>query len=288
MILITGASGTAGGAVLGAALARGLPVRAMYRSEAEAGRGPAAAERVVADFADAESLRKALDGVDAAFIVCGAVPSLVELEGNMIEACAAAGVGHVVLNSALGAGDYPKSFPSWHAQVEAKLKASSLRWTIVRPNGFMQNIAVYNGATIRADGAFFAALGDAKVSLIDVRDIGDVVASILGAPAPHVGKTYELNGPEALSNADIAERLSRAIGTPVAYVDIPEAAQREAMLGAGMPDWQVTAVLQLQDYYRSGRCAATSPIIAEITGKPQRTLDAYLAENVQLFRRSGS
>ena len=69
---------------------------------------------MLADYADTQSLRKALDGVDSVYVVCSPIPQLVELESRMLDACKQAGVKHVVLNSALGAGDYPKSFPSWH------------------------------------------------------------------------------------------------------------------------------------------------------------------------------
>ncbi len=283
MILITGASGTAGGAVLEAARAASLPLRAMYRSDSDAARAPARVPSVIADFAHPASLARALDGIDRVFLVCGPIPDLVELEGNMIEACRAAGVRHLVLNSALGAGRFPKSFPSWHMKVEAKLKESGLGHTILRPNGFMQNIALYDAPSIRAQNAFYGALGEARVSLIDVRDVGAAAATILANPAPHAGQTYELNGPEAVSPAEIAARLSRAAGRPIAYVDIPVEKQREAMLGAGMPDWQVTAILELQEYYRSGACAAVDDVLPRLLGHPARTLDAYLRENLSAF-----
>ena len=73
----------------------------------------------------------------------------------MIDACKEAGVRHIVLNSALGAGDYPKSFPSWHRKVEDKLNVSGLGYTILRPNGFMQNIVAFHAPSIRAQGAFY-------------------------------------------------------------------------------------------------------------------------------------
>jgi uncharacterized protein YbjT (DUF2867 family) len=283
MILITGASGNAGGAVLQAAAASGLPVRAMYRSHNDAARAPASVDAVIADFGDRDSLLIALNGIESVYLVCGAIPQLVTLEGNMIDACLAAGVRHVFLNSALGAGRFPKSFPSWHIQAEEKLQASGLGYTILRPNGFMQNIVTYNSQTIRAAGAFYAAMGDARVSLVDVRDVGDATAAILGKPDAHLGRIYELNGPEAVTNGEIAARISSAIGREIAYIDIPEEAQRQAMLGAGMPQWQVTAILELQEYYCTGACAEVDDLIAELLGRPARTLDAYLNENIAAF-----
>src|SRR5262249_17034707 len=158
--------------------------------------------------------------------------------------CRAAGVRHVVLNSALGAGDYPKSFPSWHRRVEDKLKASSLDCTILRPNSFMQNILTYYASTIRTEGAFYAAMSNARTSLIDVRNVGAVAARTLTSPG-HAGKTYELNGPEALTYAEVAEKITRASGRSVQYVDISEVQQKKAMLDQRMPDWLVTALLDL-------------------------------------------
>lgn len=140
MILITGASGSVGGAVLREVAASRAEFRAMYRSKDDAVKAPAGTRTVIADFSDRASLGRALEGIERVYIVCSPVQQLVELESNMIDACAAARVKHVVLNSALGAGDYPKSFPSWHRKVEDKLKSSGLSFTIIRPNSFHQNI----------------------------------------------------------------------------------------------------------------------------------------------------
>jgi uncharacterized protein YbjT (DUF2867 family) len=255
----------------------------MVRDEKDAAQIPPGVEAAIADFADRQSLLRALDGIERVFLVCGPIPQIVELEGAMIDACRDAGVQHVVLNSALGAGRFPKSFPSWHVQVEAKLKASGIGYTILRPNGFMQNIVTYNGATIRSDNAFYAAMGQARTSLIDVRDVGAVAAAILADPAPHRGQTYELNGPEALTNADIALRMSTMAGRVISFVDIPEAAHRQAMLGVGMPVWQVEAILELQEYYRGGACATVDGRVASLLGRPERKIDAYLAENRTAF-----
>lgn len=283
MILITGASGSVGKAVLQEAIRKGSKVRAMYRSREEAAKAPSACEPVLADYADKQSLSKALDGVGSVYVVCSPIPQLVELESNMLDACKEAGVKHVVLNSALGAGDYPKSFPSWHRRVEDKLKGMGLSFTMLRPNGFLQNIVAFNAASIRAQGAFYAAMGDAKVSYLDVGDIAIVAVKTLQGGA-HAGKTYELNGPEAISNQELAKRISRVSGRTVNFVDIPESAQREAMLGAGMPEWQVTALLELQQYYKQGGGAKTDGLLQSLIERAPVTLGQYLAANAKEFR----
>jgi uncharacterized protein YbjT (DUF2867 family) len=284
MILITGASGTVGSAVLQEMRKTGKLFKAMYRTEQDAKKAPAGTESVIADFADKSSLNKALAGVTTVFLVCSPIPQLVELESTVIDACAVNGVQHVVLNSALGAGDYQKSFPSWHRKVEDKLRNSGLSYTILRPNGFFQNIVAYNSPTIRTQGAFYAGMGTAKTSLLDVRDVAAAAAKVLVSPADHSGKTYELMGPEALSNGEIAERISRITGRNVKYVDIPEEAQRKSMLDAGMPEWQVSALLDLQAYYLAGKCAAVTDVLPNLLGRAPITVDQFLNENKESFR----
>jgi len=283
MILITGASGTVGKAVLQEAIRRDSKVRAMYRSKEEAAKAPSGCEPVLADYADKQSLRKALNGVTSVYLVCSPIPQLVELESNMVDACKESGVKHVVLNSALGAGDYGKSFPSWHRKVEDKLKGTSMRYAILRPNGFMQNIVAFYAPSIRAQGAFYAAMGDAKVSHVDVGDIAVVAVKALHGGA-HAGKIYELNGPEAISNQELAERISKVTGRTVKFVDIPESAQRESMLGLGMPEWQVTALLELQQYYKQGGGAKTDGLLKTLIEREPVNLDQYLTANAREFR----
>lgn len=283
MILITGASGSVGKAVLQEASRKESKFRGMFRSKEEAAKAPLGCESVLADYSDKESLRNALRGVTSVFVVCSPIPQLVELEGNVLDVCKESGVSHVVLNSALGAGDYGKSFPSWHRKVEDKLKATGMSYTILRPNGFLQNIVAYNAPSIRTQGAFYAAMSDAKVSYLDVGDIAVVAVKALKGGA-HAGKTYELNGPEAISNQELAKRISRITGRTVKYVDIPESAQREAMLGPGMPEWQVTALLELQQYYKQGGGAKTDGLLQTLIERDPVTLDQYLTANAREFR----
>jgi uncharacterized protein YbjT (DUF2867 family) len=283
MILITGASGSVGKAVLQEASRKESKVRGMYRSKEDAAKAPSGCESVLADFSDKQSLRNAMNGVTSVYVVCSPIPQLVGLESNVLDVCKESGVKHVVLNSALGAGDYGKSFPSWHRKVEDKLKSTGMGYTILRPNGFLQNIVTYNAPSIRAQGAFYVAMGDAKVSYLDVSDIAIVAIKALHGGA-HSGKTYELNGPEAISNQELARRISKVAGRTVSYVDIPESAQREAMLGLGMPEWQVAALLELQQYYKQGGGAKTDGLLQSLIERPPVTVDQYLAANAREFR----
>jgi len=278
MILVTGASGNAGRAVLDEVRKLGAPTRAMYRSQEEARKAPAGTAAVIADFSDKESLRQALDGVDSVYLVCSPIPALVELESNVIDVSRESGVKHLALNSALGAGEYPKSFPAWHRIVEDKLKASGLAYTIFRPNSFMQNILAFIAPSVRQQGVFYAAMGDARTSYIDLRDIAAAIAKALASPKEHSGQIYELNGPEAVTNTELAERISHACGRSVKFIDIPETAQRKSMLDLGMPEWQVDALLDLQRYYTNGQGGEVTDVLRSLLGRPPVTLDQFLAE----------
>jgi uncharacterized protein YbjT (DUF2867 family) len=283
MILVTGANGTVGREVLKQVAKSAAKHRAMFRSSEDAKNAPAGTETVIADFAQKETLLAALRGVESVYLVCSPVPDLVQLEGNVIDACDQAGVKHVVLNSALGAGDYDKSFPSWHRKVEDKLRATRLSWTILRPNSFHQNTVTYYAPSIRAEGAFYSSLGDSRMSYVDVRDVAAVAAVTLKA-AEHSRKIYELNGPDALTSGEIAARIAKHSGRSVKYVDIPTEAQRKSMLELRMPDWQVSALLELQQYYVSGKGGGVDSTLKNLLERSPITMDEFLKENAGRFR----
>jgi len=277
MILVTGASGTVGKAVLNEVARGGAQHKAMYRSGKEAAKAPAGTQSVIADFARKDTLAAALGDVDTVYLVCSPIPDLVQLESNMIDACVAAGVKHIVLNSALGAGDYAKSFPSWHRKVEDKLKSTAISFTILRPNSFHQNVVTYFAPSIRAQGVFYSSMGAARTSYLDVRDIAAVAAKAL-AGGEHRGKIYELNGPEALTYTELAEKISKHAARRVQYVDIPVEAQRKAMLDQGLAAWQVAALLDLQSYYTSGQGGDIDQLLPTLLGRSPIAMDRFLME----------
>jgi uncharacterized protein YbjT (DUF2867 family) len=283
MILVTGASGNVGGMVLTKVLERGVPVTAMYRSHPDALSAPPKVGMAIADFADKDSLRRAFAGVDSLFLVCSPIPQLVEFESNAIAAAKEMGVQNLVLNSALGAGTWIKSFPQWHTQAEQALKSSGIPYSIVRPNTFMQNITAFFAGTIQSQDAFYSSTGKARISFVDVEDIADVVAALLTQKPEN--KIYELNGPEALNYFEVAERISRVCGRPIRYVDLPMAEQKKALLSNGLPEWMAQALLDLQEYYVQGNGGDLSYDIERVTGHAPRKLDQFLNNNLSAFSR---
>jgi uncharacterized protein YbjT (DUF2867 family) len=287
MILVTGASGNVGGAVLEELLRSSASVRSMYRSTGDAAKAPAGTNPVIADFADRVSLERALDGVDRVYLVCSPVPQLVELESNMVDACRVHGIRHLVLNSALGADTYDKSFPKWHHAVEEHLRASGIPATILQPESFMQNIPTFFASTINSQDAFYAAMGEAPVGFVDVRDIAAVVAKILTSDG-HAGKTYTLTGPELLNYSQVAAKLSQVLGRPVRYVAITQEQLRPSLRDMGMPPWQVDALADLQAYYADGTGGKVTSDVRDVLGREPVGMDEFLRDHASAFATTAS
>ena len=292
MILVTGASGNVGSAVLREVLKSGAEVRAMYRSEAEASKAPAKVEKAIADFADRASLDRALEEIESVFLVCAPIPQLVELETNMVEACRARGVRHIVYNSALGAGETKASFPTWHYAVEQEIRHSRVPATILRPESFMQNVVNFAAPTIRAQGAFYGALKDAPIAYIDVQDIAAVAAKTLTTDG-HAGQTYVLTGSELLTQDEIAARISKLTGRPVKYVDLAPKDLKQAMVGQGTPPWLADALLDRYSapqcaFYTDGPGAKVTDAVRRVLGREPRSFDQFLRDYAAEFRREAA
>ena len=266
MILITGATGNNGAEILKILTAHGVPVRAMVRdlSRTDAIQAPNV-EIVEGDFDRPETLLTGLDGVERAFLLTNSTERAEAQQLAFVEAAKQAGVKHLIKLSQLhAAADSPVRFLRYHAAVEAAIRESGLSYTFLRPNLFMQGLLSF-ASTIKEKSAFYAAAGDAKVSVVDVRDIAAVAAAALTGPG-HEGKIYDLTGPQSLTHADMAACLSDAVGRKIAYVDAPPEAMREALVGMGMPSWQADGLIEDYAHYRRGEAAAVASGVQDATG----------------------
>jgi uncharacterized protein YbjT (DUF2867 family) len=271
MILVTGATGKNGTEILKRLSGRKERVRAMVRKRA-AGMSVAPScelQFVEADFEDAESLRRALDGVQRAFLVTNSSERVEELQLRFVSLAREAGVKHIVYLSQLHASSAsPLRFLRYHAAVENAICASGMSFTHLRPNFYMQGLLMI-GESIAAQGRFFAPAGDAQVSVVDVRDIAAVAVAAL-TQTKHEGKTYDITGPEALTHSQMAEQLSQALDHPVTFVDVPEGEFRIALRAMGMPDWQADGLIEDYAHYRRGEASNISSVVQECTGKAPR------------------
>jgi uncharacterized protein YbjT (DUF2867 family) len=272
MILITGASGNVGQEVLRRIAESGCPLRAAFQSSSKAAAAPAGVEAVIMDYNQPETVRSALRGVDRVFLVGPVAASLAAMERKVTDEMARSGVRQVVKLSAMGPRDV--TFPRQHQESEDYIRASGVGFTFLRPNGFMQNMVIYNRATISAQGAFYGSQGDGRVSHIDIRDIAAVAVKTLTEDG-HLGKTYTLTGPQALSNSRMAEILSANLGREIRYVDLPPAQLKQALLAAGTPEWSANGILELNQLYRSGGASAVSGDVERVLGRKPRDFDQF-------------
>ena len=281
MILVIGASGKVGGQAVRALVAKGLPVRTLSREPAKIDALGLGVEAVKGDLDDATTIPPALEGVEKVFLVAGGFDIPTE-ETNVIEAAEAAGVAHLVLLSSLGADAGVASGPL-HAPGEARLRSSSLSWTILRPAVFMANALMWRD-TIRAQGVFYEPTGTGRHAMIHPTDIGEVAAEVLSADgSEHHGATHELTGPEAISSADCATALSAVLGTDVHHVDVPDEAFRDGMTKAGAPPPLVDSLARYYAMVKAGEFAMVTPTVESILGRPAQTFGQWAAENAAAF-----
>jgi uncharacterized protein YbjT (DUF2867 family) len=265
-VLVTGATGNTGRAIIDELARRGAPVRAMVRAEADRVKLPAGISVAVADFDDPASLAGALEGAERAYLVTPSSERAEDQQCRFADLAAKAGVRHLVVLSQLAADeDSPVRFLRYHAAVEQHVRDLGIPFTFVRPNLFFQGLLAF-ARPIAAEGRFYAPIGDATVSAVDVRDIAAVAVSTLTEPG-HEGATYTVTGPAPITHAQIAVALTEALGHEVTFIDVPPEAFADSLRGI-LPPWQVDGLLEDYAHYRRGDAAAVSPAVAEITGRP--------------------
>src|ERR687890_1545092 len=283
MILITGATGNNGTEILKRLLRADVQVRAMVRNRERASAiASPHVEVVEGDFDRPETLLAALDGVERAFLLTHSSERAQAQQIAFVDAARQSGVTHVVKLSQFAAdANAPDSFRRYHAVVEAALQASGLAYTILRPNLYMQGLLNFR-STIATQNAFYVAAGDAKVSMVDVRDNADVAVAALTEDG-HEGKIYDLTGPQALTHAEMAEGLSEALGRQVMFIDIPPEAMREALLGLGFPEWQAEGLVEDYAHYRRGEAEAVTSGVQDAIGKAPRSFEEFSSDYAAMF-----
>jgi uncharacterized protein YbjT (DUF2867 family) len=281
LILVTGATGNTGSALLQQLEQRGARVRAMVRKPDAAPRGTSATF-IHGDFDDARSLAGALEGVTRAYLV---TPSSADAEAQQlrfVEVAAAAGVTHLVKLSQLAADSASSvRFLRYHAAVERRIRELDLGFTFLRPNLYFQGLLAFQ-PMIAAQGCFVAPIGDARVSAVDVRDIAAVAAVAL-TDAGHEGKTYTITGPSAVTHAEMAAAIAEAVGRDVAFVDVPPPAFAAALAAAGVPAWQVEGLLEDYAHYARGEAAAVHSSVQDVTGIPPRDIRTFACDYARAF-----
>jgi uncharacterized protein YbjT (DUF2867 family) len=265
-VLVTGATGNTGSALVARLAERGTNVRAMVRKESDANRLPAGVTTVVADFDDAASLTAALAGAARAYLVTPSTEQAQAQQQRFADLAVQAGVQHLVVLSQLAADqNSPVRFLRYHAEVEQHIQNLGVDYTFLRPNLYFQGLLAF-AESITADNRFYAPIGDARVSAVDVRDIATVAAAALTEPG-HERQIYTITGPNAITHAEIASALSVALDRPINFVDVPAQMFADSLTGI-LPPWQVDGLVEDYAHYSRGEAATVTSVVEQVTGKP--------------------
>ena len=281
MILVTGAGGQVGSAVLAELRAGGQPVRAVHRSPAKTNQARAAGhEAVTADLSEPATLPTAFDGGRALFLL-GAMSELqAEQELNAVQAAQAAGITRVVKLSVWRAAEELTPIARLHRPAERALEASGLDWTFLRPNFYMQNFLRQAGQI--ASGSFAQPASDAPVSFVDVRDVARVAAHVLTS-AGHGGTSYDITGPEALSYDQAAAVLGRVLGRPVQFAGLTDEQARAGMLRGGLPEFYADALVEVGRAYRNGGAGTVTSTVRDLTGQAPVSFEQFVRDHRAVF-----
>jgi len=272
-LAITGATGNLGGQVARLLADAGSPQRLLVR---DAGRAPELQDAVpvVCTYADPVLARESLAGVTTLFMVSAAeAEDRVQQHYAFVDAAAAAGVQHIVYTSFFGAApDATFTLARDHFATEERIKASGMEYTILRNNFYLDFLPLLAGT----DGVIRGPAGDGVLAAVATADIARSALTVLRDPSLHVGRTYDLTGPEDIALPRAAEILTAGTGRTVAFHNetLEEAYASRASYGA--PPWQLDAWVSTYTAIRDGEVADVSDDVRRLTGRAPRSLEDVL------------
>ncbi|MGA6205336.1 SDR family oxidoreductase [Nocardia testacea] len=271
MIVVTGATGNVGSELVRALTAVGEDVVAVSRRP---GPLPDSVRHRAADLGDPDGLRDAFDGADALFLlVAGDDPDAI------LGIAEEKGVQRVVLMSSQGAGTRPAAYRH-AAMFEAAVRDSGLDWTILRSGGLDSNAFAWV-ESIRRTRTAAAPFGSIGLPTVDPADVADVAAVTLREDG-HVGRTYELTGPDLVTPRGRAAAIGAALGAPVHYIEQTRAEARAQML-TFMPEPVVDGTLAILGNPLPAE-QRISPDVADVLGRAPRTFADWATRTADAFR----
>ncbi|MEU6775705.1 NAD(P)H-binding protein [Streptomyces sp. NPDC046759] len=298
-ILVTGAAGSVGAvgrSVVEGLRRRGLPVRAMVRRDDERAQALRAtgAEVVVGDLTHAADVAGAMAGCGRMYFGMGV--SAQYLEAAVTSAAVARAYGHLevfVNMSQLTVSQMDLTSTSESKQqrqqwlVEQVLDWSGIPVVEVRPTVFLENPLFRVGfSSIATDGTIRLPFGRAKTSPVAAGDVAAVVEEILAAPAPHIGRTYELTGPRSEDITAMAAEVSSALGRRVGYTDVPlQEWIDDDLRPAGLPDHAFQHISTMARLHAENRYDRKSDDVEQVLGRPPTGVADFVRKNDDLFTR---
>ena len=281
LIGVTGSTGAVGGRVASRLAEAGLSQRLVVRDPRRAPSLPKA-EVAEASYGDASSMRRALEGVDAFFMVSGAEDwDRLGQHKAAVDAAVEAGVERIVyLSFVAAAPDTTFTFGRDHYHTEQHIQASGLGFTFLRDNWYQDMLPLMAGA----DGVIRGPAGEGRVGAVSRDDVADAAAAVLLGGAEHDGQAYDVTGPEAITLHEAAEELSEATGRRITYraETIEEAYSSRS--GYDAPDWMVEGWVTSYVAMANGDLNVVSDAVAKLTGHAPSTFAEFLRRYPESYR----
>lgn len=277
-VLITGATGDTGRAAVSASIALGLDVRALVRkvdarSDALKAQG---AEIVIGDLLDINTVRDAMQGVEAAYFVWPVQPGLLAATVNFAQAAKETGVQAVVNLSQRSANRESTSSSSRDTFIsEQVFNWSGLPVIHLRPTYFLEWLLYPWQLPYLQKGVMRMPVGKGRHSPIAAHDQGRAIAALLKNPEAHIGTTIPLSGPTEMDHAQMAAELSEALGRKVVFQDMPIPEYVASLTEMGVPPYIVQHLGGAMQDYQNGRMSGSDNNVEKLTGRRSMTVSEF-------------
>jgi len=277
-ILVTGASGVLGGAIVKTLVEAGVAVRQAVRNPQKALPG---IESVTLDYKQPATFEPALAGTAGVVLIAPSLdPTAPAQLAPFVASAQAAGIGHILFISAFGTNH---SEESPLRRVEHIVIGSGIPYTILRPNFFMENFSTgFLSGSIRTQNGIFLAAGDGKTSFISTRDIAAVTLAAFQKPL--AGAELDLTGPESLDHSQAAALITEAAGRPISYHQLTEEQMAAGARAAGLPEFAVHFLGMLYGIVRAGQSAGVTHEVERVTGRPPITFREFATQNAGAWK----
>ena len=281
LILVTGSTGKTGTPVVKQLLKRGYPVRAfVHRLDERSQRlSELGAEVVAGDFRNLQTVRNAMKGVKRVYFCYPPQGDrLLEAATNVAIAARDEGIRGLANMSQITARKHAKSplaFQHW--QSEQVLDWANIGAAHINPTFFAEDLYLFTGQTIAAEGKMYLPFGEGRHAPVATEDIARVVVGILENPEPHVGQHYFVTGPKNMKIAEMAEVLSRELGKPIEYVNLPIEQWRKILVEkAGFPEFLATHLAAVAQDHQDGIFSGVTDVVEKIGGQAPQSLEDFV------------
>jgi uncharacterized protein YbjT (DUF2867 family) len=251
-------------------------------------------EVVTFDVDRPETLAPALRDVTRVYVLPPFIEKMSDWHRDVIEAIAREkSVKYVVKHSVAGARattptSTPSLIPRLHYEGEARMAATGIPWSVIRPTIFAQHLTTMPWVYTKGESCFFMPIGAGRAYFLDARDIAVLAAHLLAEddPTPHFSSVFDLTGPEAIGGADIAASLSKVAGRIIAWVD-PSVADFDArMTAAGSSAWNTQQALQVYTDTKEGWLGKSrGDDLQRVTGRKSRSFEQFASDHASFFAR---